>query len=180
MRGLMTKKEQVAEGFYKTKTQLKKDLPDSVDELKDLAVKLLAEKAVLEEELRLSKKLPGGIPEKLSAKHKTQIVNNLRHRLPLALLLEVLSLKPSSYYYACWASKQPDKYKEIRPIIHEISQMSGQTYGSPRIRLALRRRNIFISEKVVHKTKGQFRAKRILVLLLSIQIEVGITVVVDG
>ena len=66
------KKEQVAEGLYKTKTQLKKDLPDSVDELKDLAAKLLAEKAVLEEEPRLSKKnLPGGIPEKLSAKRRT-------------------------------------------------------------------------------------------------------------
>lgn len=61
----MTKQERIAEGVYKTKAQLKQALPDDVDELKDLAAKLLAEKAVLEEELKLSKKLPGGIPEKL-------------------------------------------------------------------------------------------------------------------
>lgn len=100
--------------------------------------------------------------------------------MPLVLLLELLSLKPNSYYYARWASKQPDKYKEIRPVIHEISQMSSQTYGSPRIWLTLRRRNIFISEKAVRKTRRQFRTKRILALLPSIQIEVGITVAVDG
>lgn len=151
VRGLMTKQERISEGVYKTKAQLKQALPDDVDELKDLAAKLLAEKAVLEEELKLSKKLPGGIPEKLSAKHKTQIVNNLRNRLPLALLFEVLDLKPSSYYYALWASKQPDKYEEIRPLIHEISQMSSQTYGSPRIWIALRQRGVFISEKVVRR-----------------------------
>lgn len=78
-------------------------------------------------------------------------MNSLKKKLPLALLLEVLDLKPSSYYYALWASKQPDKYQEIRPIIHEISQMSGQTYGSPRIWIALRHRDIFISEKVVRR-----------------------------
>lgn len=66
----MAKKEQVAEGFCKTKTKLKQDLPDSVDELKDLAAKLLAEKAVLEK-IKTAKKLLGGIQEKLSAKHKT-------------------------------------------------------------------------------------------------------------
>lgn len=59
----MTKQEQIDEGIYKTKAQLKQALPDVIDELKDLAAKLLPEKAVLEEELELSKKLPGGIPE---------------------------------------------------------------------------------------------------------------------
>lgn len=151
VRGLMTKQEQIDEGIYKTKAQLKQALPDDIDELKDLAAKLLAEKAVLEEELELSKKLPGSIPEKLPTKHKAQIVNNLRNKLPLALLLEVLDLKPSSYYYALWASRQPDKYREVRPVIHEISQMSGQTYGSPRIWIALRQRGLFISEKVVRR-----------------------------
>lgn len=52
----MTKKEQIAEGVYKTKAQLKQSLPDDIEELKDFAAKLLVEKAVLEEELKLSKK----------------------------------------------------------------------------------------------------------------------------
>lgn len=63
MRGLTTKKNKLAESFYKTKTQLKQDLPDNADELKDLTAKLLVEKTVLGGELRLSKKLLDGIPE---------------------------------------------------------------------------------------------------------------------
>lgn len=51
----MTKKEKIEVGFYKTKAQLKKELPDDVDELKEIAAKLIAEKAVLKEELELSK-----------------------------------------------------------------------------------------------------------------------------
>lgn len=64
VRGLMTKQERISEGVYKTKAQLKQALPDDVDELKDLAAKLLAEKAVLEEELKLSKKITGRHPRK--------------------------------------------------------------------------------------------------------------------
>lgn len=149
--GLMSKKEQIEEGIYKTKAQLKKELPDNVGQLKELAARLLAEKAVLEQELELTKKSTGGIPGKLSARHKTQIANDLREWLPLELLLEILSLKPSSYYSARAVSTKPDKYKEIRVAMHKISEESGHTYGSPRIWLSLRRRGITISEKVVRR-----------------------------
>ena len=54
--GLMSKKEKVDRGIYKTKAQLVKSLPDDVSELKELAAKLMVEKAVLEKELELSKK----------------------------------------------------------------------------------------------------------------------------
>lgn len=45
--GLMSKKEKVDRGIYKTKAQLVKSLPDDVSELKELAAKLMVEKAVL-------------------------------------------------------------------------------------------------------------------------------------
>jgi transposase InsO family protein/transposase-like protein len=149
--GLMSKKEQIEAGIYKTKAQLKKALPDDVGKLEDLAARLLVEKAVLEQELELAKKPTGSIPGKLLSRHKAQIANSLKAWLPLELLLEVLALRPSSYYYARVAAAKPDRYRDIRPIMHEISGECGHAYGSPRIWSSLRRRGVFISEKVVRR-----------------------------
>ena len=49
--GLMSKKEQLEAGAYKTRAQLEAALPDDVGELKKLAASLMAEKAVLERDL---------------------------------------------------------------------------------------------------------------------------------
>ena len=65
---LMGKKEQIEAGVYKTRAQLRKSLPDDPEELKDMAARLLAEKAVLEQELELAKKIPGRHPGKTAAK----------------------------------------------------------------------------------------------------------------
>lgn len=67
------------------------------------------------------------------------------------MLLDALGVSPSSYYYERSALKRPDKYARIRPIIREISDSSNQTYGSPRIWVCLRRRGIYVSEKVVRR-----------------------------
>jgi len=61
--GLMTKKEQMETGVYKTKAQLEKALPNDVGKLRDLAVGLLARNAILEQELELAKKEAGDIPD---------------------------------------------------------------------------------------------------------------------
>lgn len=154
---LMSKKEQIEAGIYKTRAQLKKSLPDDPEELKDIAARLLAEKAVLEQELELAKKSPGGIPEKLPPRQKSLIAMKLRKRLPLELLFEVLDLKPSSFYYASSIAERPDKYAFVRKEIEDISCKSGRTYGSPRIWASLRRRGVFVSEKVVRRLMREDR-----------------------
>lgn len=155
--GLMSKRERIEAGAYKTRAQLEAALPDDVDELKRLAARLMTEKAVLERELELAKKSPGGIPGKLPNKSKAKIADELKGKLPLALLLEVLELPPSSHYYAAAAAKRPDAYAEVRPLIHEIAAGSGNAYGSPRIWLALRGRGVLISEKVVRRLMKEER-----------------------
>lgn len=155
--GLMSKREQVEAGAYKTRAQLEAALPNDVGELKRLAAKLMAEKAVLEQELELAKKSPGGIPGKLPNKAKAEIADRLRGRLPLALVLEALELQPSSYYYAVSAAKRPDAYAEVRSLIRKIAAESGNTYGSPRIWLSLRRRGVLVSEKVVRRLMKEER-----------------------
>lgn len=149
--GLMSRKEQIEAGIYKTKAQLKKEPPDDPEELKELEARLMAEKAMLEQELEMAKKCPGRIPEKLRPKAKAAIVDSLKARLPLGLFLEVAGLPRSSYYYASLAAKRPDKYAHVRAVIREISEASMHTYGSPRIRLSLRRRDVLVSEKVVRR-----------------------------
>ncbi len=53
--GLMSRKEQIEAGIYKTKAQLKKEPPDDPEELKELEARLMAEKAMLEQELEMAK-----------------------------------------------------------------------------------------------------------------------------
>lgn len=153
--GLMSRKEQMESGTYKTRAQLEAALPDDVGQLKKLAAELMARNAVLERELDYSKKHPGGIPGKLPAKVRTRMVDELRGRFPLSLLLEAVSLPASSYYYAKSAAARPDPYVAIRGTIAQIASESGNTYGSPRIWLALRNRGILISEKVVRRLMRQ-------------------------
>ena len=67
------------------------------------------------------------------------------------MLLDVTGVSPSSYYYERKALKKPDKYACLRPLIRAISDSSNQTYGSPRIWIYLRRRGIYVSEKVIRR-----------------------------
>lgn len=64
---LMTRREKKQLTRFKTIHQMKASLPDDPDELKDLAVRPVAGKAVLQEELRLSKKTSRRHPRKDAA-----------------------------------------------------------------------------------------------------------------
>lgn len=55
--GLMSKREKIEEGVFRTRAQMESSLPDDAAELKKIAARLMAEKAVLERELELAKNL---------------------------------------------------------------------------------------------------------------------------
>lgn len=74
--GLMGRKERIEAGVYKTKARLKKALPDDPEELKELAARLMAEKAMLEQELEMAKKTPGPHPGETAAQSKAAIVDS--------------------------------------------------------------------------------------------------------
>lgn len=154
--GLMTKREKRAQGLA-TRAQLEKSLPEDPDELRDLAARLLVDKAVLERELELVKKDEGVIPGQLSNLNKTRIVKQLLGAFPLCLLLTSVGLKASSYYYCCEALNRPDKHSELRSQIKQICNASGNTYGSVRVWIALRREGTIVSEKVVRRLMKEER-----------------------
>lgn len=78
------------------------------------------------------------------AKTKALIVHQLKHKLPLRLLLRMIGLSVSSYYYTVAVLHRVDAYAEIRKVLHEIAEQSWYTYGSAGMWIVLRRRGIIL------------------------------------
>ena len=79
------------------------------------------------------------------------IIDALKDKYSLPVLLKRLELSKSSYYYQKAARKRDDKYKEIRSKVQTLFQENSQRYGYRRIHGLLKRENITISEKVIRQ-----------------------------
>ena len=110
--------------------------------------RLKMEKDILEKAAELIKKEQGIDINALTNKEKAIIINALRNHYPLKILLKILLISKSSYYYQ---RSIKDKYIDIRTKIKEIFQASYQSYGYRRIKKALENDGIIISEKVVRR-----------------------------
>ncbi|MDN8624226.1 MULTISPECIES: IS3 family transposase [Corynebacterium] len=71
----------------------------------------------------------------------------LRTQLPLAMLLDVAGLAPSSFYYQLQASRRPDKYAGLRRTVAEHAL----TYEYRRLKYSLARDGVVVSEKVIRR-----------------------------
>lgn len=109
---------------FKIIHQMKQSLPDDKEELKDLAVRHIAENRILQEGVAAFKKLPSGILERMPPRMKSRIILSLADSLPLVLLLAVSGLRSSSYYYKRSTRGRQDKYAHIRGRIRVISEES--------------------------------------------------------
>ncbi len=99
----------------------------------------------------LLKKGLGVAPQLLSNREKTLLVDALKCSYALAELLAELDLARSSYFYHCARLKRPDKYADARLAIADVFQSNHRCYGYRRMRAALSRRQLHISEKVVQR-----------------------------
>ena len=149
--GLMSRKERGQAAKLPTVKSLEASLPDDPQELKRLAAKLIVEKAVIDQELELIKKDVSVLPGALTNRHKAQVVDALRGKYPLGMLLDVVGVSSSSFYYQLHAMARRDKYCQLRKDIAAIAAESFYTYGYRRIWHVLRARGIRVSEKVVRK-----------------------------
>ncbi|WP_299295254.1 IS3 family transposase [uncultured Mobiluncus sp.] len=149
--GLMSRKERGQAAKLPTVKSLEASLPDDPQELKRLAAKLIVEKAVMNQELELIKKDVSVLPGALTNRHKAQVVDALRGNYPLVMLLDVVGVSSSSFYYQLHAMARRDKYCQLRKDIAAIAGESFHTYGYRRIWHVLRARGIRVSEKVVRK-----------------------------
>lgn len=79
------------------------------------------------------------------------IVSALRNRYPLKSLLSAVGLSRSVYYYQLQALKKPDRYAEVREMMHEIYHEHKGRYGYRPMHLALRKRGVQLCLNTVHK-----------------------------
>lgn len=117
--------------------------------------RLQLEHDLLKKANELLKKGLGVAPQLLSNREKTLLVDALKHTYALAELLGELDLARSSYFYHCARLRSPDKYADARVAIADVFQSNHRCYGYRRIRAALGRRHLHISEKVVQRLMKQ-------------------------
>ena len=81
------------------------------------------------------------------------IVDALKDKYSLPLLLEKLQFSKSSYYYQEKSLRKPDKYLELRKRVREIFYENKERYGYRRIWaiLSFGEDAIKISEKVIRR-----------------------------
>ena len=91
----------------------------------------------------------------LSNKEKTQVIDALKGKWPIQLLLKSLFIPRSSYYFHLSRLKRPDRTAKLRNQMRDIFVTSRQTYGYRRIWMTLRSKGIFVSEKVVRRLMSE-------------------------
>jgi len=125
-----------------------------VEELKARIYDMQLEIDVMKETLNVLKKDPGVNMEKLRNREKAAVIDALKSRYPLPLLLNSLNMPRSSYYY-CELAISRDKYENIRIRILQLWSKVNECYGYRRIYGLLNREGIRISEKVVRRLMGE-------------------------
>ena len=126
---------------------------DNIEELKAKMLELQLENDILRETINVLKKDPGINQAALTNREKAVIVDALKDKYSLPLLLEKLEFSKSSYYYQENCLRKPDKYLELRERVREIFYENKERYGYRRIWaiLSFGADAIKISEKVIRR-----------------------------
>lgn len=127
------------------------DLEKQVSQLERDIRRLQLEHDLLKKANEILKKDLGVAPQLLSNREKTLLVDALKNTYTLAELLAELGLARSSYFYHCSRLRGPDKYADARIAIADVFQSNHRCYGYRRMRAALLRRHVCLSEKVVQR-----------------------------
>lgn len=81
-------------------------------------------------------------------REKAVIIDAIRDRYSLPMLLNALHLSKSSYYYQEAAIQKEDKYVDARKRVIEIFHENKKRYGYRLIHGILRKEGVILSEKV--------------------------------
>lgn len=110
---------------------------------------------ILQETINVLKKDPGVAQTALRNREKAVIVDALKNKHSLPLLLKEMHIAKSCYYYQKNILSQADKYAGIRSRIKEIFKENKEHYGYRRIYGLLAREGCAVSEKVVRRIMRQ-------------------------
>ena len=130
-------------------------LEEQHKELEEKNYRLKLQNDILEKAAEIIKKDPGVNLESLSNREKAILINALRSKYPLKILLIQLNMAKSSYCYQNTAFNKPDKYANLRTKITTIFTDARERYGYRRIHISFRNKGIIVSEKVVRKIMAE-------------------------
>ncbi|MEC5217774.1 putative transposase, partial [Actimicrobium sp. GrIS 1.19] len=131
------------------------ELQRQVDSLRRDIRQLQLEHDLLKKANELLKKGLGVDLPLLTNREKTILVDALKQIYELSELLVELGLARSSYFYHRARLRRPDKYADARLAITDVFECNHRCYGYRRMRAALGRQRMFISEKVVQRLMRQ-------------------------
>jgi putative transposase len=117
--------------------------------------KLQLEHDILKKANELLRKDQGINPQNLTSRENTLLIDALRTTYRLSELLEQLQMPRSSYFYHQARLQSPEKYGQLRSTITELFEANKRCYGYRRIRIALRRRGLSISEKIIRRIMSE-------------------------
>lgn len=128
-----------------------------LDELKAKVQDMQMEIDILKQTIDVLKRDPGINKTPLSNGEKVVIVDALKTKYPLHVLLKKLKMAKSSYYYQknrlCFA----EKHKADCQIIMTIFHNNKARYGYRRIKVVLHREGYILSEKVIRRIMRENR-----------------------
>jgi putative transposase len=124
---------------------------EELDELKAKIQDMQLEIDILKKTIDVLKKDPGVNKSPLNNREKAVIVDALKEKYPLPVLIKKLKLAKSSYYYqkkrVSFAKKHKDDYQAVATIFHN----NKERYGYRRIKIVLNREGYTLSEKVIRQ-----------------------------
>ena len=101
---------------------------------------------------RLPKKLASlGFGRRATPAQKTQVVQKLRQRHSLDILLSIAQLPRATFYYHLKRINSADKYKAVKAEITAIYHENKGRYGYRRITTELHKRNFLLNHKTVQR-----------------------------
>lgn len=147
MVGLMNRKnikpENLKEGSIASSTE--------VEELKSRMFEMQLEIDILKETINVLKKDPGIDMTTLKNWEKAVIIDALKIKYSLPILLEKLDLARSCYYYQQDALNKPYKYTQLHNRITELFYENKGRYGYRRIYGLLTKEDYTVSEKIIRR-----------------------------
>ena len=101
---------------------------------------------------RILKKLASlGFGERATPGEKAQVVQKLRLKYSLSILLEIAQLPRATFYYHVKKMHRTDKYADVKTEIAAIYHENKGRYGYRRITMVLRSRGILLNHKTVQR-----------------------------
>lgn len=150
--GLMNNKNitpgQLVEGTTSVDAEVSSE---EIKKLKDQMQEMQLEIDILKETINVLKKDPGVDQSALNNREKAVMIDALKNRYSLPLLLKMMHISKSSYYYQERALKQKDKYSDLRIKVKNLFTDNKSRYGYRRIHALLKREGIIVSEKIIRR-----------------------------